>query len=74
MFVFCLTILMCEVKYIWEFYHGIVYLVSEGLHIRIIMYHIFQVLELTGYNVSQGADFKLFAVMAALSLRISALE
>ena len=38
------------------------------------MYYIFQVLELTGYNISQGADFKLFAVMAALSLRISALE
>jgi hypothetical protein len=30
------------------------------------MYYIFQVLELTGYNISQGADFKLFAVMAAL--------
>ena len=70
MFVFCLTMLMSEVKYIWEFYHGI----SEGLHIRIIIYYIFQVLELTGYNISQGADFKLFAVMAALSLRISALE
>lgn len=33
-----------------------------------------QVLELTGYKLSHGADFKMFSVLAALSQRISALE
>ena len=35
---------------------------------------LFQILEMTGYKIDSGADFKLFAVMAALSQRITALE
>lgn len=34
----------------------------------------FQILELTGYKLTNGADFKMFSVLAALSQRISALE
>ncbi len=33
-----------------------------------------QILEMTGYNVVHGADFRLFTVLAALSQRISSLE
>lgn len=33
-----------------------------------------QILEVSGYNISKGADFKLFSVLAALSHRISAVE
>ncbi|XP_071135497.1 DNA ligase 1-like isoform X8 [Mytilus edulis] len=36
--------------------------------------YLYRVMEITGYNISQGADFKLFAVMAALSLKISSLD
>ena len=31
-------------------------------------------MEIAGYNISAGTDFKLYAVMAALSQRISGLE
>jgi len=33
-----------------------------------------QVLELTGYKITHGADFKMFSVLAALSQRITMLE
>ena len=35
---------------------------------------LFQVLELTGYKLTSGADFKMFSVLAALSQRIVKLE
>jgi hypothetical protein len=36
--------------------------------------YIYRILELTGYSITDGADFKLFAIVAALSQRISRLE
>lgn len=33
-----------------------------------------QVLELVGYKVTAGADFKLFSILVALSHRITSLE
>ena len=33
-----------------------------------------QVLQLTGYTVTSGSDFKLFSILCALSFRITALE
>lgn len=36
--------------------------------------YLYRILELTGYNITHGADFKMFSVLAALSQRISALD
>ncbi|ESO89244.1 hypothetical protein LOTGIDRAFT_229132 [Lottia gigantea] len=36
--------------------------------------YLYRVMEMTGYNVSHGADFKLFSILAALSTRISLLD
>ncbi|XP_060607642.1 muscle M-line assembly protein unc-89-like isoform X10 [Ruditapes philippinarum] len=36
--------------------------------------YLYRVLELTGYKLTHGADFKIFSVLAALSQRISALD
>ena len=36
--------------------------------------YIYRVLELTGYSITDGADFKLFAIVAALSQKIRSLE
>jgi hypothetical protein len=35
---------------------------------------IYTVLELTGYSVTSGADYRLFAVLAALSFKITSLD
>jgi hypothetical protein len=34
LFMICSSIRMCDLKYI-EFYHGIIYIVNEGRHVRI---------------------------------------
>ncbi|XP_056013650.1 uncharacterized protein LOC125675583 isoform X13 [Ostrea edulis] len=36
--------------------------------------YLYRILEIAGYNISKGADFKLFSVLAALSHRISAVD
>lgn len=36
--------------------------------------YLYRVLELTGFKITHGADFKMFSVLAALSQRISALD
>lgn len=36
--------------------------------------YLYRILELTGYSVTKGADFKLFSVLAALSQKISSLD
>ena len=36
--------------------------------------YIYRILELTGYSITNGADFKLFAITAALSQKITMLE
>ncbi|KAK6187815.1 hypothetical protein SNE40_005756 [Patella caerulea] len=36
--------------------------------------YLYRVIEMTGYKVTHGADFKLFSVLAALSTRISSLD
>ncbi|XP_041351785.1 uncharacterized protein LOC121370547 isoform X2 [Gigantopelta aegis] len=36
--------------------------------------YIYRILELVGYKITDGADFKLFSVLAALSQRISSLD
>ena len=36
--------------------------------------YVYRVLELTGYSITDGADFKLFAIVAALSQKVAALE
>ena len=35
---------------------------------------VLQILELVGYPVKDGVDFRLFAIMAALSQRIASVE
>ncbi|XP_035694284.1 uncharacterized protein LOC118428335 isoform X2 [Branchiostoma floridae] len=37
-------------------------------------YYVYRILELADYKVTEGADFKLFAVMSALSQRIASLD
>jgi len=35
---------------------------------------VLKVLEMTGYSVTDGADYRLFAVLAAMSYRVTSLE
>nr|XP_022292886.1 uncharacterized protein LOC111103736 [Crassostrea virginica] len=49
----------------------------RGVNNRLTMQeeeYLYRILEITGYNISKGADFKLFSVLAALSHRISAVD
>lgn len=49
--------------------------IKNGVYIQIsVWFFSLQILEVSGYNISKGADFKLFSVLAALSHRISAVE
>ena len=49
-------------------------LILPGSSSLILPGSLFQVLELTGYKLTSGADFKMFSVLAALSQRIVKLE
>lgn len=49
----------------------------RGVNNRLTMQeeeYLYRILEVSGYNISKGADFKLFSVLAALSHRISAVD
>lgn len=49
----------------------------RGVNNRLTMQeeeYLYRILEVAGYNISKGADFKLFSVLAALSHRISAVD
>ncbi|XP_078327311.1 uncharacterized protein LOC111103095 isoform X7 [Crassostrea virginica] len=49
----------------------------RGVNNRLTMQeeeYLYRILEITGYNISKGADFKLFSVLAALSHRISSVD
>ncbi|XP_062602644.1 uncharacterized protein LOC134264356, partial [Saccostrea cucullata] len=49
----------------------------RGVNNRLTMQeeeYLYRILEIAGYNISKGADFKLFSVLAALSHRISAVD